>query len=105
VPKAVTEDEDKHYKDELTALAKEDEDKQYNDELTALSKEDGDKHYNDELVRHCSVCLHLLAQSCQFVIALFVFIFCAQSCQFVIVVFVFILLWPKKTTTNNAMTN
>jgi hypothetical protein len=31
-----TEDEDKHYNDELTDLAKEDEDKQYNDELTAL---------------------------------------------------------------------
>jgi hypothetical protein len=29
-----TEDEDKQYNDELTALAKEDEDKQYNDERT-----------------------------------------------------------------------
>jgi hypothetical protein len=38
-----TEDEDKQYNDELTALGQEDEDKQYNDELTALGKEDGEK--------------------------------------------------------------
>jgi hypothetical protein len=59
VNELTAEDEDKQYNDELTA-----EDKQYNDELTA---EDEDKR-------------------CQFVIVLFVFVFC---CQFVIVLFVF----------------
>jgi hypothetical protein len=67
----IEEDEDKHYNDELTALAKEDEDKQCNDELTALGKEDGDKHYNDELTA--------LAQSCQFVIVVFVSIFLPKA--------------------------
>jgi hypothetical protein len=38
-----SEDHDKQYNAELTALGTEDEDKQYNDELTVLGKEDGEK--------------------------------------------------------------